>query len=1588
MGLSLPNLKKKITDLTNNASQVYDQVNPFDAGLTYKQRTPIPQQAQRSVFGQATHNAVSNVAGGLVKPVVQFANTSNLAARQIPEATKMISAQITNNPTAGFNAAQRADVNYNRFAPQNSGLFGQGTFFKSPQEAKVGDLKTVATRIGGGTLQTAATVVPFAKGAALATKGVSLTRAIPVLAAQGAAYNTAFGAGQQLVDTGKINPKQLAIQAGTGAILGPAGLVGGKILNQGAKTLPKVAVKATTALQTASKNQTLKVATQTNKIQNIPINKLTSYEGAPSRPRVDYFKKQIQAGNQPPAIIAMRDSTGKLGVEDGKHRLQAYKELGFSSIPTKVTTPRQVQLATQGGYIGIPGGKPKVNLKQTEPKISELGGIRPNNEIQTAIEQAHNAGDNAAVTDLIKQLPTADQPAMRSALGIPKPSPLNINDYVKEQTALQESARKAGMPQRLAKIGVARDELKTKLVDSFAPIEDILNKAIKKGTKVAPEHNIKYQIDRALRSDTIGAQYIKDNGLAHVIQTVPDTKTFDQYLIAKHAVDLEANGIKTGRNFTMDKQLIDALAPTYEPHAQALKTYSQNLLDTATNYGLVSKELATHLKEKYPNYVPVNRIFSENELMQLPKGMGGGKASIGRQTVVQKIKGSKRQIESPLSSLIDKSIRVVQEGERNKAAQILTSYKDLPGNPFGLTPLRTAENVKARIDLFSQAKELRPIQNKLQGLLSTRNSWANTLQQAIEKLNDQGLKTSLKNLGAKVEPDRVKTQLVTKTIAEKIKSNAPINIDALNNSYSIKQSLVNEYGRGKPGMEKLAQDALNGGWSQLLALNPKMTSNTARSIVAQIFKDPTIVPEKVFRSSQFVEKNSQTIRNTINALVNLPDRELQSIKNKTATRENNLGPILDQIDDLRTATEGIKNNRQALLDEGRLLKDAESRGKTTISALRDGIKEIYETTPEIAAAAKSLSKEQLGLIGRILSVPTRVLRLGATGLNPAFALSNVAKDTVSAFINSSHPLRASIANPPVFLDALKAALNHNSPQYGELVRQGAGGTSFDIARNAPVQNVRSIRLQRNVATKVLYTVTNPTQFFRAVENTIGRSEELNRALQYFGNKQAALKAGNSVGRAQILGADAARNNTVNFARAGDYGRVLNSALPYLNAGIQGSRTLLRNLKDRPVQTAAKLAITAFVPTATITAWNLSDPKRRAAYNDIKQYEKQGSLIIVPPNPVKDKNGKWNVIKIPVSQEIANLNDVVRSGVETAMHDGSLNLAQLLGNATGTATSLNVQSPRQFFGQVTPQAIKPGLESLVNQNLFTGNKIVPDSQKNLSPRDQIGANTSGTATALGKLLGLSPEHIDNFIRTSTGGLGQNIVNLSDQGLAKTGVIQPSQVKGKSFGASVTGRFSGAQGQSPYDLAGTKFTDLKKTLAGNAAYKNLAPADKAKALNRLQNDVITAVRQQQDAENGTGQYAQGFTGKQVELSKRQSGLLDGTTNVSDYLTTQAQKNAKKLPKTSKTSTSKISKPKVRVKRMVRIATTKSDRVTNAKTVNPQRYAISRSSGGSFSMPKIKINSSIPRIKRYSVKRRNSSRASIARGKAKVSLKKSLV
>jgi len=744
-------------------------------------------------------------------------------------------------------------------------------------------------------------------------------------------------------------------------------------------------------------------------------------------------------------------------------------------------------------------------------------------------------------------------------------------DYLaelKKTRMLAEKGAKPGLGQQI--FDLVRD-FKRKQIDSVSPIEDALHTAAKKGKyEILPSKDFSLQVDRVLRADNLAGQFLKDHGLVDVVKKVDDLDALDEYLIAKQAVRVKEFGIETGRNLKHDAQLIKDLAPQYEETAQQVTKYSQTLLDYVTDSGLISPKLAAHLKKKYPDYVPLNRIM--DEIDNTVQGTSKAVASLSKQTVVQKLKGSDRVIQSPVKSLFEKTVDAVTQGEKNRAAQMLASYIDLPGNPLGL--------------------------------------------------------------------------------------------------------------------RKLGSGELAG-------------------------------------------------------------------------------------------------------------------GKNTISVLRNGVKEVYETAdPMIADAAKNLGRQHLGFLGQLFAVPVRAVKLTATGLNLPFVASNLSKDQMGAFIMSNRAASTSLLNPGNFMRAFWSALKHDD-LYDEVVRNAAGGTSFDLMRNNVAPAIDKIRASRTAGGNIAYHVTHPGELLRAMEDIVGRSEELTRIQQFRGTKQALLKEGRTASDASLLAAKAARDNTVNFARFGDWGRVTNLIIPYLNAGVQGARLTVRNFAQRPVQTTAKTVVGVMTPLAGITYWNLSDPKRRQVYNDIQEFEKENNFIIVPDNPTKDEKGRWNVIKIPLAQGLTGIASVQRRMIEASQGMDEVKFNEVAGQVIKTLTSIDVSDKWKVASTVTPQAFKPYLESTTNTNFFTGRPIVGRDLEGLPPEEQyyVGTKdkpgTSGTAIKVGQAMGVSPRHVENFIRTSFSGVGQQVLNTSDRILAGTGQISPNQIGGQDTADAISARFNKARGGAEAD-----------------------------------------------------------------------------------------------------------------------------------------------------------------------------------------------
>lgn len=737
-----------------------------------------------------------------------------------------------------------------------------------------------------------------------------------------------------------------------------------------------------------------------------------------------------------------------------------------------------------------------------------------------------------------------------------EPADINTNDYVNELAKEQKLARKGEQPTLRDRWQDFKADMREKFVDRFAPIEDRI-------TNEADQLEMRAALDRTLRADSLSEAFIRDNKFDQLINSFRNKKEmqmFDQALIAKHALELEKNGVQTGRDLAKDKALIREADKRFENEFAQVREYSDKVLRQTVDYGLISQDTANYLRKKYPEYVPFDRIFSDSELDARTGRGRGGEASLSKQDIVQRINGSQRAIDSPLNALVMKTQDMIQQGERNKTAELLASYAKDPKNPFLLKELKDGEK---------------------------------------------------------------------------------------------------------------------------------------------------------------------------------------------------------------------------------------ANGRPTISYLDKGTKRTFLAAPEVANAAKNMNREQVGIILKALMQPARLLRMGATSINAGFTMANVVKDFVGASVNSKNGFFST--NPKVLAKALGVAFHHKGDMYLEMQRAGVLGNSYELTRNAAQLNLKEIRSHKNFWRRSAHNIKKPLQ---TLENTIGRSEDFGRAIQYFSNKNYAKRHGMSESEAIKFAADQARWNSTNFLRSGSYGKVINAIVPYSNAGIQGQRIMLRRMKENPVRYTTKVVLGVAVPTVSALAFSYGSEKGKEVMDNLPDYVKENNVVIVAPGATYNKEqNRWDgVFMVPVPPQFAPLHRQLHNMTKSAMTGQQFDMGKAAGDTVEQVTTVNPLEIRRTASQYVPQAVKPAIETWANKNLYTGQEVVPEGMKNLAGKDQWDNNTSLTARKFGELTGLSPKQVDNVFRTSTAGGGQNLLHGTDWAIAKATGASDDEIKGRSILDSITGRFYAPKGTS--------------------------------------------------------------------------------------------------------------------------------------------------------------------------------------------------
>lgn len=451
-GLAWEDISKQ-TGIPLQDVQSYSEKSRPDYGI---KKAPTPVERVQQAAG-----TVKNVAGGIVDSVGgAAARAGNMLAETPlnpgPKPTQMVEQTAQDYYDRAIKAGVKKDVAENLknkiLEKGYKDVLGSANIGLNDSAATIG--RKAVSDIGS----TVANVLPVGAGVK-AAGGAAIAKNIAEGALAGAGGNVLSVAGQD-----NVTAKDLVQGAKQGAIFGAAlpvigGTVGG-VLSKG-KTLSKAggqrplndlmqkyevarntgdvatmkqieAQVPDKAMLGASGGATVDpvtkkiIASPDNTVTNMPVSKLTSYEGAPDRARVDYYKERILAGKDTKPLKVLPDSTGALGIEDGKHRFQAYKELGIDTVPVelpgtttqlnrlssideqlvKATNPQKAAaLATERDTIVQNLPKPEQKLASAATDVTRTT-LRANTEVPTLAKKTEQRAIVKGLTTGFEDLPT------------------------------------------------------------------------------------------------------------------------------------------------------------------------------------------------------------------------------------------------------------------------------------------------------------------------------------------------------------------------------------------------------------------------------------------------------------------------------------------------------------------------------------------------------------------------------------------------------------------------------------------------------------------------------------------------------------------------------------------------------------------------------------------------------------------------------------------------------------------------------------------------------------------------------------------------------------------------------------------------------------------------------------------------------------------------------------------------------------------------------------------------------------------------------------------------------------------------------
>lgn len=430
-------------------------------------------------------------------------------------------------------------------------------------------------------------------------------------------------------------------------------------------------------------------------------------------------------------------------------------------------------------------------------------------------------------------------------------------------------------------------------------------------------------------------------------------------------------------------------------------------------------------------------------------------------------------------------------------------------------------------------------------------------------------------------------------------------------------------------------------------------------------------------------------------------------------------PITKEGTDLTEGIDGIVDNFE---------EPIKKVGDTyELSFFRNGEKVKAEISKDLYDAIKPLSE-----VTGIENVAALVKKYGTnpfksliTTYNPIFVVRNIMRDIPTAFIYSKDAVEWSKQMPI----ALKEIVS-NGDAWKEY--RALGGTRSGIFSYDKPTKIAFKGGNDNLAVKGAKGVLNGVETLNNVTETLPR----------FAEYLATVKKGGGTYESKLKGIMRASEITTDFSRSGKVTKTVDAFVPYLNPSVQGIDKFVRQVTERPLQTALKGGLTITVPTLILDQINKDD----RAYQEMTEREKNQYYLI------PDGEGKYT--RIPKSREVGVVFSSLFDWIARRSRGEEVKPSEIASTIKENFTPVNIVENNLFAPLIKSiQQIKDPERDVKN---YAGISIVPTGLKYYEPKEQYDAYTSEVGKQIGQIAGISPKVVDYLIRSYSGVLGQTLM----------------------------------------------------------------------------------------------------------------------------------------------------------------------------------------------------------------------------------------